>query len=127
MHASSASIPLLPCVPTCSTMRAHLLLEHRARVLSCANSDSWLHAHLHDSSAILHQGLKNRSIFLEIASAGSVGFDFKNHQSFELKFRNFEKIKKSGKLCKKLDKILRILMEKFFQISTVLLDKIQIE
>jgi hypothetical protein len=58
---------------------------------------------------------------------GSVGPDFKNRRFFELKFGNFEKNKKLEKLCKKLDEILRTLVEKNFQISTVSLDKIQIE
>jgi hypothetical protein len=56
--------------------------------------------------------------------AGSARSKFKNQRFLEFKFRNIEKI---GKLCKKLDQILRTLVEKFFQISTVLLDKIQIE
>jgi hypothetical protein len=53
------------------------------------------------------------------------GSGFKNRRFFELKFKNFEK--KSGKYVKILDEILRTLMEKNFQISTILLDKIQIE
>jgi hypothetical protein len=74
-------------------------------------------------------GLKKLADFFENRrnSAGSAGSDFKNRHFFKFKFGNFKKIKKSGKLCKKLDEILRTLVEKNFQISTILLDKIQIE
>jgi hypothetical protein len=58
-------------------------------------------------------------------SAGSVESDFKNHRFLKFKFENFGK--KSRKLCKKLDEILRTSLEKKFQISAILLDKIQIE
>jgi predicted nucleic acid-binding protein len=75
----------------------------------------------------LPRGLKMRPIFPKIAEIrrDRPGLnlkitDFWNSNSEILK-------KKSRKLCKKLDQILRTLMEKKFQISTVLLDKIQIE
>jgi hypothetical protein len=54
---------------------------------------------------------------------GSVRTEFKNHRFLEFKFDFFEKIKNMEKnYVKKLDQILRTLGEKFFQISTVLLD-----
>jgi hypothetical protein len=54
---------------------------------------------------------------------GSVRTEFKNRRFLEFKFDFFEKIKKYGKnYVKKLDQILRTLEEKFFQISTILLD-----
>jgi hypothetical protein len=47
---------------------------------------------------------------------------------FFIEFWKFKKNKKNlKKYVKKLDEILRTLVEKFFQISTVLLDKIKIE
>jgi hypothetical protein len=73
-------------------------------------------------------GFKNAADFSENRqiSAGSARTEFKiadflNSNSKNSKKRNLEK------LCKKVDKILRTLVEKNFQISTVLLDKIQIE
>jgi predicted nucleic acid-binding protein len=51
--------------------------------------------------------------------------ELRNHQILEFKFKIFEKIKKIYKnYVKKLDQIIRTLVKKKFQISTVLLDKI---
>jgi hypothetical protein len=51
--------------------------------------------------------------------------ELKNHQFLEFKFENLKKLKKNH--VKKLDQILRTLVEKKIQILTILLDKIQIE
>jgi hypothetical protein len=75
----------------------------------------------------VRQGLKNQPIFSKITEI------WRDRPGLNLKIVDFwnsnsEILKKrSGKLCKKLDQILRTLVEKFVQISTVLLDKIQIE
>jgi hypothetical protein len=68
------------------------------------------------------QGFKMWPIILKIVEI--VRTELKNHQFLEFKFENLKKLKKS---CKKLDQILRTLVEKKNQILTVLLDKIQIE
>jgi hypothetical protein len=68
-----------------------------------------------------------RPIFFENHrnSAGLAMTELRNHQILEFKFKNFEKIKKNYKnYVKKLDQIIRTLVKKKFQISTVLLDKI---
>jgi hypothetical protein len=72
------------------------------------------------------QGLKNRPIFLKIIEIwlDRPGPNLKITDFWNL---NSEISKKLENYVKKLDQILRTLVEKFFQISTVLLDKIQIE
>jgi hypothetical protein len=74
----------------------------------------------------LPQGLKMRPIFPKITKIE------RDRSGPNLKIANFlnsnSKNKKNlEKLWKKLDQILRTLVEKIFQISTILLDKIQIE
>jgi hypothetical protein len=67
-------------------------------------------------------GLKKCSCFSKNHrnSVGPTRTEFKNHQFLEFKF----KITKYVKLCKKLDQIVKALVEKSFQVSTILLDKI---
>jgi hypothetical protein len=74
-------------------------------------------------------GFKNTSDFSENRQnlVGSARTEFKNYRFLEFKFGNFKKIKNLEILYKKLDQILRTLVEKIIQISTILLDKIQIE
>jgi hypothetical protein len=71
---------------------------------------------------------KNATSFFENHqnSVGLAEFEFKNGWFLEFKFRIFEKIYR--KICKKLDQILRTLVEIFFSNHrSVLLDKIQID
>jgi hypothetical protein len=81
----------------------------------------------HRGKSAKDAGLKKSTDFSKSHrnSAGSIESDFKNHRFLKFKFRNFRK--KLENYVKKLDEILRTSLEKKFQISTVLLDKIQIE
>jgi hypothetical protein len=76
------------------------------------------------------QGLKMRPIFLKITEIqrDRPGPNLKIADFWNSNSKISKKIKKNlEKICKKLDQILRILVEKKFQISTILSDKIQIE
>jgi hypothetical protein len=70
-------------------------------------------------------GFKNAAHFSENHISAD-RLEFKIRQILKFKFENFEN-KKSKKYVKKLDQIIRTSVEKFFQISTISLDKIQIE
>jgi hypothetical protein len=57
-------------------------------------------------------------------STDSVRLEFKNSRITVHKLKKTKNKKKSGKICKKLDEILRLLVKKIFQIGIVWLVKI---
>jgi hypothetical protein len=98
------------------------------RRISCANAIELPYVILESvpkfsssNGAVLHQGLKIWPIFLKITEIRrNMSTELKNCQILKFKFIFFEKLKNC---IKKLDQIIRILVNKIFH---VLLDKIQI-
>jgi hypothetical protein len=75
----------------------------------------------HELHITVVQGLIMQPIFLNFTRNSA---DLGRAEFRIFKFKIFEK---SKKICKKLYQIIRTLVKNFFQILTVLLDKIQIE